>query len=156
SVNHNCHKEGRVMMVPTNYWRGAGHHEIATRCKWNGIPDVPHVRKVCFITREYPPHFYGGARGRIRHLARERPPGMDVEDRCCGDQDISDGHLRVKGYQCWERMAEGQDKKFNSTLGTFSTGLSIVRDPIDADAVHSHTWYAAMAGFMAKQLYDVP
>ena len=144
------------MMVPTNNWLTAGHRDFATRCKWNGIPGVPHVRKVCFITREYPPHVYGGAGVHIKHLARELARGMDVEVRCFGDQDINDGHLHVKGYQNWERMAEGQDKKFNSALSTFSTDLSIVRDPIDADVVHSHTWYAAMAGFMAKQLYNIP
>jgi len=53
-------------------------------------------------------------------------------------------------------MWEGTEKKFNSTLGTFSTDMSIVRDHIDADLVHGHTWYASMAGFMAKTLFDIP
>src|SRR5262249_36208843 len=56
----------------------------------------------------------------------------------------------------WDRVADGPEKKFNSTLGTFSTDLSMVRDPVDADIVHGHTWYASMAGFMAKTLYDIP
>jgi len=112
--------------------------------------------KVCFITREYPPNVYGGAGVHIKNLARELARVMDVEVRCFGDQDLSEDHLRVKGYQAWNRMGEGAEKKFNSALGTFSTDLSIVRDPIDADVVHGHTWYAAMAGFMAKELYDVP
>lgn len=114
--------------------------------------------KVCFVTREYPPNVYGGAGVHIKNLARELAQVMDVEVRCFGEQDINDPHLRVKGYQAWSRMweAEGEEKKFNSTLGTFSTDLSIIRDHIDADLVHGHTWYAAMAGFMAKMLYDVP
>jgi glycogen synthase len=81
---------------------------------------------------------------------------MDVEVRCFGDQDLSEGRLRVRGYQAWDRMLEGGEKKFTPTLGTFATALSIVRDPIDADLVHGHTWYAALAGYMAKVLYDVP
>src|SRR6476646_7755587 len=31
-----------------------------------------------------------------------------------------------------------------------------LRRLIDADVVHSHTWYANMAGHWAKLLYDVP
>jgi len=112
--------------------------------------------KVCFITREYPPSVYGGAGVHIKNLARELAQVMDVEVRCFGNQDLSEGRLRVKGYQAWKRMGEGAEQKFNSTLGTFSTDLSIVRDPLDADIVHGHTWYAAMAGFMAKVLYDIP
>ena len=111
--------------------------------------------KVCFITREYPPNVYGGAGVHIKNLARELAQVMDVEVRCFGDQDLTEGRLRVKGYQHWGRMAEGAEQRFNSVLGTFSTDLSIVRDPLDA-IVHAHTWYAAMAGLMAKELYDVP
>lgn len=114
------------------------------------------VKKVCFITREYPPNVYGGAGVHIKNLARELAQVMDVEVRCFGDQNETEDRLRVKGYQAFKTMEEGAGKKFNSALGTFSTDLSIVRDYIDADVVHSHTWYAAMAGFMAKVLYDIP
>ncbi len=112
--------------------------------------------KVCFFTREYPPHVYGGAGVHIKNLSRELARLMDVEVRCAGSQDSKEGSLRVKGYQAWTRMWEGQDKLFNSVLGTFSTSLSMVRDRVDADVAHSHTWYAAMPGFFAKVLYDVP
>jgi glycogen synthase len=112
--------------------------------------------KVCFVTREYPPYVYGGAGVHIKNLSRELARVMAVEVRCFGDQDRVDGRLRVKGYQAWDRVADGAEKKFNSILSTFSTDLSILRDPIDADIVHCHTWYASMAGFMAKLLYNVP
>jgi glycogen synthase len=133
-----------------------GHHR-----KWSGILNVPpgaagDAMKVCFITREYPPHVYGGAGVHIANLARQLAQVMDVEVRCFGDQDLTESHLRVRGYQAWDRMCEGAEKKFNVTLGTFSTALSILRDPINADLVHGHTWYASMAGFMAKVLYDIP
>lgn len=112
--------------------------------------------KVTFFTREYPPNVYGGAGVHIKNLSRELARLMDVEVRCFGSQDLRQGRLRVRGYQAWPRMWEGQDKLFNSVLGTFSTDLSMVRDRVDADVVHSHTWYAGMAGFFAKVLYDVP
>jgi starch synthase len=92
----------------------------------------------------------------VKFLTRELAKRMNVEVRCFGDQRITDGNLSVKGYQAWERMWEGTDRRFNSTLGTFSMDLSLVRDHMDSDVVHTHTWYASMAGYMAKILYDIP
>jgi glycogen synthase len=150
-----------VTVLTSNSQRERLVDRLAGRRKWSGLLNEPTgadaaAMKVCFITREYPPHVYGGAGVHIKNLARELAQVMDVEVRCFGDQDLVEGRLRVRGYQPWARMSEGAEKKFNSTLGTFSTALSIVRDPIDADVVHGHTWYAALAGFMAKVLYDVP
>jgi glycogen synthase len=112
--------------------------------------------KVTFFAREFPPNVYGGAGVHLKNLARELARSIDVEVRCFGEQEASDGRMRVSGYRAWPRMWEGEDKLFNSTLGTFSANLSMIRDRVDADVVHSHTWYGAMAGFMAKMLYDVP
>jgi len=112
--------------------------------------------KVTYFTREYPPHIYGGAGVHIENLAREVARRMKVEVRCFGEQKSDDPQLTVKGYDAWPRMWEGGDKRFNSTLGTFSTDLSMIRDHIDSDLVHTHTWYAAMAGYFAKVLYDIP
>jgi glycogen synthase len=112
--------------------------------------------KVTFISNEYPPHVYGGAGVHVKFLTRELARSMEVDVRCFGEQEASEGNLTVRGYRTWARMWEGNERRFNSTLGTFSTDLSVVRDPVDADVVHTHTWYAAFAGFMAKKLYDVP
>jgi glycogen synthase len=111
---------------------------------------------VCFLSREYPPHVYGGAGVHLKNLARELAHVMDVEVRCFGGQDLTEGRLRVQGYPAWGLMGEGAEARFRPTLAALSTDLAIVRDPIDADLVHSHTWYAALAGFLAKLLYDVP
>jgi alpha-maltose-1-phosphate synthase len=112
--------------------------------------------KVTFFSREFPPHVYGGAGVHLKNLAAELAKTIEVEVRCIGDQDVRDPNLRVRGYQAWPRMWEGEDKLYNSTLGTFSANLSQVRDRIDADLVHSHTWYGAFSGFMAKVLYGIP
>lgn len=112
--------------------------------------------KATIITKEYPPHVYGGAGVHVKFLTRELAKSIDVEVRCFGDQKLDDGRLKVRGYRAWERMWEGDERKFNPTLGTFSTDMSIVRDRVDSDVVHTHTWYAAFAGYMAKVLYDVP
>lgn len=112
--------------------------------------------KVTFFTKEYPPQVYGGAGVHIKNLAAQLAKRIQVEVRCIGDQRSDDPQLTVRGYKAWQRMWQGDEAKFNSALGTFSTNLSMVRDHIDADLVHSHTWYAAFAGFMAKQLYGIP
>ena len=108
--------------------------------------------KVTFFTREYPPNVYGGAGVHIKNLSRQLAKLIDVDVRCIGDQDENDLAFRVKGYQGWSRMWEGGDPKFNSALGTFAANLSMIRDPIDGDLVHSHTWYGSLAGTMARKL----
>jgi len=112
--------------------------------------------KATIISKEYPPHVYGGAGVHVKFLTRELAKLMDVEVRCFGEQKVDQPNLKVRGYQTWDRMWEGEDRKFNSTLGTFSVDLSIVRDQMTSDVVHTHTWYASHAGFMAKILYDIP
>jgi glycogen synthase len=108
------------------------------------------------ITREYPPLVYGGAGVHVKNLSAKLSKLIDVEVRCIGDQKLKSGSLEVYGYQAWERMWEGNNKLFNSALGTFSCNLSMVRDAIDSDVIHSHTWYAAFAGYMGKILYNKP
>jgi starch synthase len=44
----------------------------------------------------------------------------------------------------------------NPALATLSIDLSMTAAVADRDLVHSHTWYANMAGYLAKLLYDIP
>ncbi|MBU2529974.1 MAG: glycogen synthase [Elusimicrobia bacterium] len=112
--------------------------------------------KATIITREYPPNVYGGAGVHVKFLVRELVKQMKVDVRCFGEQDTQEESLTVKGYRAWARMWEGDEEKFNSVLGTFSVEMSMVRDHMDSDIVHAHTWYAALAGYMAKTLYNIP
>jgi glycogen synthase len=112
--------------------------------------------KVTIISKEYPPHVYGGAGVHVKYLTRELARTMEVEVRCFGEQRLQEGNLTVRGYEPWPRMSQGDEPRFNSTLDTFSVDLSVVRDRIDSDVVHTHTWYASLAGYMAKLLYEVP
>jgi len=112
--------------------------------------------KVTIITNEYPPYVYGGAGVHVKFLSRELAKHMKVDVRCFGDQQVEGDSLTVRGYKPWSRMSEGGDKRFNSALNTFSIDLAMVRDNFDSDVVHAHTWYACLAGYLAKKLYDVP
>jgi starch synthase len=44
----------------------------------------------------------------------------------------------------------------NAALRTFGVDLAIAADCEGADVVHSHTWYANLAGHLAGLLHDVP
>ncbi len=112
--------------------------------------------KVTFITREYPPNVYGGAGVHIRELARCLAEMMEVDIRCFGDQRLKSGSLQVTGYQPDPKLHCADQPKFDSLFNTIFTDLLILMNRIDADVVHTHTWYAHLAGFWAKKLYNVP
>ncbi len=102
--------------------------------------------RVALLTREYPPEVYGGAGVHVEYLARELGTHVDLTVHCQG----ADRPTAV-AHRPWERLANT-----NPALQTISTGLSMAADLADVDVVHSHTWYANMAGHLASLLYTVP
>ena len=115
--------------------------------------------KALFLTREYPPHVYGGAGVVVDQLSRALSRRMTVEVRCFGERPSPPRPetLAVRGYKAWERLGAGGDgPRFAPALETLSIALAMARDPVDADVVHAHTWYADMAGFWIRMLYEVP
>ncbi|EXI82252.1 MAG: Capsular glucan synthase [Candidatus Accumulibacter appositus] len=112
--------------------------------------------KVLLLTREYPPNVYGGAGVHVEYLADELARLMHVEVRCFGDQDTVNGGVRVKGYPFGKGSFAHVDKKLSGALDTFETNLETLSEQVDADLVHVHTWYAHLAGILAKNLYGIP
>jgi starch synthase len=107
------------------------------------------------MTREYPPNVYGGAGVHVEYLSRELARTIDVDVRCWGDQNSDAGHLHVHGDLPWSEIS-AIDAKFKTALETFSLNLLQMKDLAAIDIVHTHTWYVAMAGFLAKKLYNIP
>lgn len=113
--------------------------------------------KTLFLTREYPPHVYGGAGVHVEYLSEELSKLMDVEVRSFGDQDAAlNAHLAVTGYPFAVGSFAQVDKKLSGALDTLETNLATLRAPVDADVVHVHTWYAHFGGVLAKLLYGIP
>lgn len=53
--------------------------------------------KVVIMTREYPPHVYGGAGVHVEYLCRELARMATVEVKCFGDQRLDFGNPAAKG-----------------------------------------------------------
>ena len=113
--------------------------------------------KALLLTREYPPHIYGGAGVVVDQLSRALSERMAVEVRCFGERDAGPGKIAVRGYTPWSRVAAGTDgPRFAPALETLSIGLAMARDAVDADVAHAHTWYADMAGVWIRTLHRIP
>ncbi|MBM4441252.1 MAG: glycogen synthase [Candidatus Rokubacteria bacterium] len=113
--------------------------------------------KALMLTREYPPHVYGGAGVVVDQLTQALAKRMQVEVRCFGEREPSSGPVTVRGYTPWERLKAGKEGPlFSPALETLSIGLAMARDPVDADVAHAHTWYADMGGLWIRTLHRIP
>ncbi|MEU6283210.1 glycogen synthase [Streptomyces sp. NPDC047028] len=103
--------------------------------------------RVGLLSREYPPDVYGGAGVHVEFLARELASLVDLEVHCWGEG----RGVGVVRHRPWS-VLDGS----NDALRTFSVDLSIAAALQGRELVHSHTWYANLAGHLAKLLYGVP
>src|SRR5690554_1954127 len=103
--------------------------------------------RVDLLTREYPPHIYGGAGVHVAELAAVLKRRIDIEVRAF------DGPRDEAGVTGYEALGGGVGE---SSLDVLAHNLPMANDCAGTDLVHSHTWYANMAGHLAAQLHDVP
>jgi starch synthase len=106
--------------------------------------------RVDILSKEYPPLIYGGAGVHVAELTRAlRARGdIDVQVRCFG------GPREEADTTGYTELAELSSA--NAAISTLGVDLAMVRDCSGADLVHSHTWYANMAGHLAAMLNGVP
>ncbi len=95
--------------------------------------------RVSLLTREWPPDVYGGAGVHVEHLAAELGRLVDLDVQA------------FAMHGTWDRLTEA-----NAALQVLATDLSIAAAVTAADVVHSHTWYANLAGHLASLLYGTP
>ena len=110
--------------------------------------------RVDLLTKEYPPFIYGGAGVHVNELAKVLRPLADVRvhafggPREPGTEGADDG---VTGYP---EIAELDGA--NAALRTFGVDLEMAEGTEGTDLVHSHTWYANLAGHLSGLLHGVP
>jgi len=112
--------------------------------------------RVGLMTREFPPEVYGGAGVHVEYLSRELARLIEVEVHCWGTQHEDIGNLHVRGDEPPPSVTDGTDAKFKTAVDALALNLAQMKDLAKIDIVHTHTWYAAMAGFLAKKLYGIP
>jgi alpha-maltose-1-phosphate synthase len=108
--------------------------------------------RVGLLTREYPPEVYGGAGVHVAELAPALAELVEVEVHAFGGQ--RDDPLVAGTYGPWDALAG--DAPELAALRHVSTDLAIVAGVAGVDLVHSHTWYANLAGHLAKLVHGIP
>jgi len=106
------------------------------------------VMRAALITREYPPEVYGGAGVHVEFLARELRKLIELEVHCFG---AARPEPDVHAYATPAALASA-----NAALATIGADVEIAAALGNVNVVHSHTWYANLAGHLAATLYDVP
>lgn len=106
--------------------------------------------RVDVLSKEYPPEVYGGAGVHVAELVRALRglPDVDARVRCFGAPRDEPG---TTAYGDLPGLAGA-----NPAVRTFGVDLAMVDDCAGADLVHSHTWYANLAGHLASLLHGVP
>jgi starch synthase len=105
--------------------------------------------RIGIVTKEWPPQVYGGAGVHVVQLteALRKLTDVQVDVHCFGGA-RSDGAF---GYATPTEFANA-----NPALQAIATDLAIAQNLGEVDVVHSHTWYANMAGHTASLLYGTP
>jgi alpha-maltose-1-phosphate synthase len=112
-----------------------------------GTPSLATMR-VDVLTREYPPDVYGGAGVHVEELVGELRRLDEVRVHCFGaPREEPD----VAAYR-----VPGGLETANAALQVMGVDLEMAAGCAGADAVHSHTWYANLAGHVASLLHGVP
>ncbi|WP_420175849.1 glycogen synthase [Luteococcus sp. OSA5] len=102
--------------------------------------------RVSILTREYPPSIYGGAGVHVAQLVPQLRKFIDVDVQCMGEpREGATAH------------PENHPAGANAALRVFGADLSMTAAvPEEVDLVHSHTWYANLAGHLTGLFHDVP
>ncbi|MGH3991667.1 MAG: glycogen synthase, partial [Pseudonocardiaceae bacterium] len=102
--------------------------------------------RIGLLTREYPPEVYGGAGVHVGFLVPALRRLVDVDVHSFGEP-----RQGAHAHPVAPALLDA-----NAALQTLSVDLSMVAATDGVQLVHSHTWYANMAGHLARMLHGVP
>ncbi len=98
------------------------------------------------LTREWPPDIYGGAGVHVEHLAAELRKKITVDVHCFGEP-------RVDAIA---HTVPGSLSDANPAIQTLGVDLEMVNSTAGVELLHSHTWYANLAGHIGGLLHGIP
>ncbi|MGL4176877.1 MAG: glycogen synthase [Dermatophilaceae bacterium] len=106
--------------------------------------------RIDVLSKEYPPAVYGGAGVHVAELvaALRRRGDLDVRVHAFGEPRDEDG---TTGHPDLPELSAA-----NAALRTLGVDLRLAASTEGADLVHSHTWYANLAGHLGSLLGDIP
>ena len=102
--------------------------------------------RIGLVTKEWPPHIYGGAGVHALQLTQALQESISVDVHCFGQE-----RTDATGYPLPEEFSA-----INPALQAFVTDIQISQSLAGVDLVHSHTWYANLAGHFAAMLHGIP
>ena len=111
--------------------------------------------RALILTNEFPPSIYGGAGVHVDELTRHLRPLIELDIRTFGNRSQAEPGWRVRGYQPAHDLAQ-VDERIRPILSALSRNLGMLADPVDADVVHAHTWYAHLAGLLGRLAHGIP
>jgi starch synthase len=103
--------------------------------------------RLAIVTREFPPEVYGGAGVHVTELVHSLKSHISVEVVCMGAQRA--------GATAFELRS---DPGVNPALSVVQTDVEMATyiSANNFDLVHSHTWYANLAGHLASLTSGIP
>lgn len=104
--------------------------------------------RVDVVSREYPPHIYGGAGVHVSELVRVLRSQIQVMVRTF--------EAERSEADTFSYPLPSEFEASNPAIQTLAVDLAMVPDIAGADLVHSHTWYANFAGHVASKLHGIP
>ena len=106
--------------------------------------------RVGLLTREFPPAVYGGAGVHVGHLVPALRELVDVDVHCFAEPGIP-APAGARAHSA-PPLPDGA----NAALTTLGVDLSMAAELERCDVLHSHTWYANMAGHIGGLLHGRP
>ena len=99
------------------------------------------------ITKEWPPHIYGGAGVHVTNLvsALASNPMISADVHCFGPRRSDASNYELHGDLL----------KINPALQALLIDSDIASRLGSVDLAHSHTWYANLAGYLASREHEI-
>jgi alpha-maltose-1-phosphate synthase len=111
--------------------------------------------RALILSNEFPPEIYGGAGVHVDELTRHLRPLIGLDIRTFGSRSEDASAWRVRGYPPGH-VLDAAPAHLRPMLAALSRDLAMVIDPVEADVVHVHTWYAHLAGILVRLAYGIP